>query len=91
MIVTDGEAVTAWSPRSAKDRPRVIDVRTVGVEDWRLWRDLRLEALREAPYAFGSTLAEWQGEGDTEVRWRARLSTVRLNVVATSTGRPPAW
>jgi len=69
----------------------VIDVRTVGVEDWRLWRDLRLEALREAPYAFGSTLAEWQGEGDTEVRWRARLSTVRLNVVAYLNGRPPAW
>ena len=75
-----------WSPRSTKDRP-VINVRTVGVEEWQLWRDLRLEALQEAPYAFGSTLAEWQGEGDTEMRWRARLSTVRLNVVAYLNGK----
>jgi len=59
-----------------------IDVRVIGVDDWRLWRDLRLEALREAPYAFSSTLAEWQGEGDTEMRWRARLSTVQFNAVA---------
>ncbi len=65
----------------------VINVRTVGVEDWQLWRDLRLEALQEAPHAFGSTLAEWQGEGDTEMRWRARLSTVRLNVVAYLNGK----
>ncbi|HLY00859.1 MAG TPA: GNAT family N-acetyltransferase [Candidatus Cybelea sp.] len=41
-----------------------------------------MEALGEAPYAFSSTLAQWQGEGDSEVRWRARLSTVPLNVVA---------
>jgi ribosomal protein S18 acetylase RimI-like enzyme len=41
-----------------------------------------LEALREAPYAFGSTLAEWQGDGDTEARWRARLTTVPGNFVA---------
>lgn len=51
-------------------------------DDWRLWRTLRLEALREAPYAFGSTLAEWQGTGDTEERWRRRLATVPLNIIA---------
>jgi len=65
----------------------VIHVQTVGVEDWLLWRDLRLEALQEAPYAFGSRLADWQGEGDTEVRWRARLSTVQLNVVVYLNGK----
>jgi ribosomal protein S18 acetylase RimI-like enzyme len=60
----------------------LIDTRAIGADDWRLWRDLRLEALREAPSAFGSTLADWQGERDTEARWRARLTTVPFNVVA---------
>jgi ribosomal protein S18 acetylase RimI-like enzyme len=57
------------------------DIRAVSADDWRVWRDMRLAALAEAPYAFGATLAEWQGEGDTEIRWRARLSTVPLNVL----------
>jgi len=41
-----------------------------------------LEALTEAPYAFGSTLADWQGKGDTETRWRGRLTEVPFNIVA---------
>jgi GNAT superfamily N-acetyltransferase len=65
-----------------------IDVRAIGVDEWPLWRDLRLEALREAPAASGSALAEWQGEGDTETRWRARLSTVPFNAVAYLAGVP---
>lgn len=60
----------------------------LGVDDWRLWRELRLEALREAPYAFGSTLAEWQGDGDTEARWRARLENVPFNIIALLDGTP---
>jgi ribosomal protein S18 acetylase RimI-like enzyme len=59
-----------------------IDIRKIGIDDWPLWRKLRLEALEEAPYAFGSTLAHWQGQGDTEARWRGRLSDVPLNIVA---------
>ena len=51
-------------------------------EDWPVWRRLRLQALREAPYAFGSKLADWQGAGDLEERWRERLSSVPLNLVA---------
>ncbi|WP_244501140.1 GNAT family N-acetyltransferase [Streptomyces sp. TP-A0874] len=42
-------------------------------EDWRPWRGLRLAALAEAPYAFGSTLPDWKGTGDREERWRSRL------------------
>ncbi|MBM0240004.1 GNAT family N-acetyltransferase [Micromonospora sp. ATA32] len=52
----------------------MIELRTLTPEDWAIWRELRLAALAEAPYAFGSQLAGWQGEGDREERWRARLS-----------------
>ena len=58
-----------------------IDLEVVGPDDWRLWRELRLQALTDAPDVFGSTLAQWTGPGDTEVRWRARLTDVALNVV----------
>ena len=59
-----------------------IRVRSIGVDDWPLWRSLRLQALEEAPYAFSSQLADWQGRGDTEARWRGRVSDVPLNIVA---------
>lgn len=59
-----------------------INLHKIGVDDWPLWRRLRLEALAEAPHAFSATLAYWQGEGDTEARWRGRLSDVPLNIVA---------
>jgi ribosomal protein S18 acetylase RimI-like enzyme len=59
-----------------------ITLRRIGDNDWPVWRELRLEALAEAPYAFGSTLADWQGQGDTEVRWRRRLTDVPLNIIA---------
>lgn len=52
----------------------MLELRTLEADDWPLWRELRLAALAEAPYAFGSTLAQWQGSGDREERWRARLS-----------------
>jgi ribosomal protein S18 acetylase RimI-like enzyme len=49
---------------------------------------MRRAALAEAPAAFGSTLAQWSGPGDTEERWRARLSGVPLNLVLTVDGEP---
>lgn len=58
-----------------------IDVMTVRADDWPLWRRLRRSALADAPDAFGSTLADWSGSGDTEMRWRQRLLSVPLNVV----------
>jgi ribosomal protein S18 acetylase RimI-like enzyme len=67
----------------------MIELRVLGPEDWRLWRDLRLTALAEAPDAFGATLADWQGERDQEARWRGRLGIAGShNVVALAGNRP---
>jgi ribosomal protein S18 acetylase RimI-like enzyme len=60
----------------------VLTLRQLTPDDWRLWRAVRLEALAEAPHAFGSTLQHWQGDGDIESRWRSRLEAVPFNVVA---------
>ena len=48
-----------------------ISVRRLTPEDWQLYRRLRLEALREAPYAFGSTYASESGR--LERSWRQAL------------------
>jgi ribosomal protein S18 acetylase RimI-like enzyme len=53
------------------DTPVPAVIRIVTPDDWREWRDLRLEALREAPQAFSATLADW--ENAPEERWRQRL------------------
>lgn len=66
----------------------MIEYRVLTPDDWPLWRALRLAALADAPTAFGSTLADWTGAGDTEWRWRARLSDVPFNVVLTWHGEP---
>ena len=64
----------------------MTDTLVMGPDDWRLWRTLRRAALAEAPAAFGSTLADWSGPGDTEQRWRGRLEAVALNLVLTVNG-----
>jgi GNAT superfamily N-acetyltransferase len=47
-----------------------VVVRQATVEDWETVRDIRLAALQEAPYAFGSTYAR---EKDfDEATWRGR-------------------
>ncbi|MER6910714.1 GNAT family N-acetyltransferase [Streptomyces sp. NPDC000594] len=67
----------------------MVEVRALDPDDWPLWRGLRLAALAEAPRAFGSTLGDWQGEGDREERWRARLGIPgALDLVALLDGRP---
>jgi ribosomal protein S18 acetylase RimI-like enzyme len=67
----------------------VIELRVLTPDDWRAWRELRLAALAEAAYAFGSQLADWQGEGDREQRWRDRLSIPRsYNLIAVLDGQP---
>jgi GNAT superfamily N-acetyltransferase len=49
----------------------VIELQDIGPKDWKLWSELRLAALAEAPYAFGSQLADWVDA--PEQRWRDRL------------------
>jgi len=49
-----------------------IELRPVTADDWDAWRPVRLAALRDAPAAFGSTLADWVDA--PEHRWRTRLS-----------------
>lgn len=72
-----------------EDAP-VTELRVLTVDDWRLWRELRLVALAEAPRAFRSRLADWQGEGDREERWRARLGTPGAHHVVAMLGGAPA-
>jgi GNAT superfamily N-acetyltransferase len=64
----------------------MITLKVLTADDWREWRELRLLALTEAPEAFGATLAEWQGEHDTEPRWRSRLVDVPHNLHAVVDG-----
>jgi GNAT superfamily N-acetyltransferase len=67
----------------------MVETRVVAPDDWQVWRQLRLGALTEAGHAFGSRLADWQGEGDREERWRARLAIAgSFNLVAIVEGQP---
>jgi ribosomal protein S18 acetylase RimI-like enzyme len=67
----------------------VISMRVLTSDDWPLWRSLRLDALAEAPHAFGSGLADWQGDGDREARWRARLEIPGSHNVVALLGDEP--
>jgi len=50
----------------------MVLVRQPVVEDWQALRDIRLEALRDAPSAFGSTYEREVVRGETQ--WRDRIS-----------------
>lgn len=58
----------------------VLSLQLIGPDDWEAWRQVRLQALAEAPDAFSSSLSEW--EQADEARWRARLTEVPYNVLA---------
>lgn len=68
---------------------RVIETLVLAEDDWKIWRELRLTALAEAPDAFGARLADWQGDGDRAERWRGRLAIPgSYNIVAMLDGEP---
>lgn len=67
----------------------MIKLDVLSPDDWQVWRKLRLAALAEAPHAFGSRLADWQGNGDRAERWRDRLELPgSYNLIALFDGQP---
>ncbi|RYC12536.1 GNAT family N-acetyltransferase [Nocardioides zhouii] len=56
----------------------------LGPDEWREFREVRLAALVDAPYAFGASHADWVDA--SEERWRSRLTDVPLTVVARDDG-----
>jgi ribosomal protein S18 acetylase RimI-like enzyme len=63
----------------------MITLHELTSDDWSAWRDLRLAALSEAPYAFGSRFEDW--EHADEARWRARLDAGLVNIAAELNGQ----
>jgi ribosomal protein S18 acetylase RimI-like enzyme len=59
------------------------EIRRLGPADWRLLREVRLAALADSPYAFGSSVAE---EVDRPEQWWADSTTKLVWFVATSDG-----
>ena len=62
-----------------------ISVRALGDEDWQVYRDIRLAALKESPDAFAAKADQEQQLDETF--WRERMSRSR-RLVAESEGRP---
>ena len=61
-----------------------MEILRIGPDEWEVFRELRLRALREASYAFGSRYDDWAEAPETS--WRDRLANVPLNLVARMDG-----
>ncbi|HUJ06587.1 MAG TPA: GNAT family N-acetyltransferase [Streptosporangiaceae bacterium] len=59
---------------------QAAEIRRAGPGEWRVYRELRLAALAEAPYAFSSTL-ERELAFDDEL-WQRRLSSSAVSFLA---------
>jgi GNAT superfamily N-acetyltransferase len=63
----------------------MLDIERIDPDRWRMYRGVRLAALGDAPYAFGSRL-EWERAlGESE--WRERLER-RTQFIALADGQP---
>ena len=53
----------------------MLTIVAVGPNKWAVWREMRLQALEEAPDAFGSAISDWVDA--PEDRWRGCRRTAR--------------
>lgn len=66
-----------------------VEVRLLGPDDWRTWREVRQLGLRTDADAFSAAAHRWLGPDDVEQAWRDRL-TVTSTFVALVDDRPRA-
>jgi GNAT superfamily N-acetyltransferase len=64
----------------------MVVVREVSPDEWESLREVRLTALREAPYAFGSTYS--RESPFTREQWRARINERSVTFFACLPGIP---
>ncbi|NKX43967.1 GNAT family N-acetyltransferase [Roseicyclus persicicus] len=56
-----------------------MTIRRLGPADWARFREIRLDMLRAAPRAFGSTHEEWAVKSEREIRaWLSAMHTLGL-------------
>jgi RimJ/RimL family protein N-acetyltransferase len=79
------------SVTGAEAEAGTVTVYEVPEQDWRIWRDLRLEALVDAPDAFGETLAQAQARDEENWRsWWSDPDAVGPRFIALVDGVPAA-
>jgi ribosomal protein S18 acetylase RimI-like enzyme len=74
------ESGTRGVNRLCDNRRVSVTTKILNPDDWPEWRSVRLDALSDAPAAFGSGLADWIDA--TDERWHSRIDDVPLNVIA---------
>lgn len=62
-------ARTADAATALRSDDYAVRVDEVPEREWRIWRDLRIDALVDAPYAFGETIE--RARARTEQEWRS--------------------